>query len=416
MPSTMPPRPIVADEIARNRQEIGRFLTDRGPPASATEAARFFDGLSEREFDRFHRLWTAVRAYVLGHALQAATEAELSIRDMPDDEDGHGALVVRTFAEAVLSRARGESERGGNLYLDARPPGAQLRAFELLRLRTPLIPFAYAAGNRALLDTLTSPTDVTLLEIGIGRAQQTRALLRNPSARRLIRSLRVIGVEPDSSSATGSGALELAEQNVREAAEEAGLAASFHPIAKRAEELTVDDIRSAGPVGLLLANAAFALHHVAEDGNGAPANRDAVLRTLRNAGVQRLVLVEPDSHHFEDDLLVRFLYAFRHYASIAASLSGIMSVADGQLVWNEFFAPEVRNIIVHEGARRTERHEEIATWSDRLRRSGWEIEELRDLVPQSAAPPSFEVRTRQFGVSLCFTDVPLLSVLRAKPA
>lgn len=373
----------------------------------------FLSRLDAGECERFDRLWTVLDSMLRGDKDLSATTAEALIRGMPDEEDGRGSLVVRTMAEALLARVRGQALAGGNLYLDARPPGAQLRAFELLRLRTPLISFAYAAGNRALLDAVPVPGEVTLLDVGIGRGQQTRALLRNPSARSLIRALRVIGVEPDSSATTGTGALEIAEQNVLSAAREAGVPTSFHAIPKRAEDLTADDLRAAGPQGLLLANCAFALHHVGEPGGDEPARRDGVLRTLREAGVKELVLVEPDSNHFVDDPAVRFLFAYRHYGTIAASLSAIMSIADAQLVWHEFFAAEVRNVMIHEGLQRTERHEELASWTARLAHTGWSNVELRDLVPQSAAPAGFEVRNRAGGSSLCFRGVPLLSVIRA---
>src|SRR5690349_11273711 len=124
-----------------------------------------------------------------------------------------------------------------------------MRAFELLRLRTPLIPFGYAAANRALLDAVPEPTEVTLLDVGIGRAGQTRALLKNPAARRLFKRLHVIGVEPDSSFALG-GALEMAQENVLRTAAEVGIEVTFAGIPKLGEHLEVEDIAEAEPRGL----------------------------------------------------------------------------------------------------------------------------------------------------------------------
>jgi hypothetical protein len=383
----------------------------------------FFEKLSPDESDRLEKLWDAVQSYERGDTNGAAAAAESVLRSMPDEDESQDSLAMRTFAEAILARASGQDSGGGNLYLGARPPGAQLRAFELLRLRTPLIPFAYAAANRALIDLVDEagePTDVTIVDVGIGRGGQLRALLRNPAARRLLRSLRVIGVEPDSS-ATDSGALQLAEQNVLRTAAEVGVPASFCGIPKVAEELTAADITGAQPTGLLLGNSAFALHHVvaAQDParapwEQAPDRRDVVLRTLRQAGVQALVLVEPDSNHFEDELPIRFLYAYRHYRTVSQSLKALLPPADASLVWGEFFAPEVRNVLAHEGAHRIERHEEIGRWIERLRSVGWSVDALPDLLPQSAAPPGLQVAAHGSAFSLLYQGVSILGVIRAR--
>jgi hypothetical protein len=357
------------------------------------------------------RLWAAVRCIENGDRDEAAAHTELLIRAMPDEEDASGSTLVRTFAEALLARVRQASTAGGNLYLDARPPGAQLRAFELLRLRTPRIAFAYAAGNRALLDSVGEDDAVTIIDIGIGRAGQLRSLLRNPSARQL-RSVHVVGIEPDSSTQTGTGALEIAEQNVLRSADEVGIEASFAGVARRAEELTLEDLKRAGLRGRVLANASFALHHVPASDNGW--GRDAVLRLLLEAGAETCVLVEPDTDHFVSRLASRFLHAYRHYGTVARSLRAMLSPGDAHVVWSEFFAPEVRNVIGHELPERSELHEESARWTDRLTDAGWHVEATEELLPQAAAPPGFSVRQNHGAFSLSFQGVDVLSVLRAK--
>jgi hypothetical protein len=255
------------------------------------------------------------------------------------------------------------------------------------------------------------PQDVTILDIGIGRGGQIRALLRNPLARERVRTLRVIGIEPDSSSETGTGALEIARARILEAAAEAGIRASFVGISKRAEDLTNDDVHRARPEGFFLANAAFALHHIDFEGSGGN-DRGELLALVRSVGASAIVLVEPDSNHFIDALQVRFLYAYRHYRTVALSLDAMLPPANAQLVWNEFFAPEILNIIANEAGDRTERHEEAQQWSTHLRKAGWENSGLDALVPRSGTPHGFSVDTDGPAFSLCFRDVALLSVLR----
>lgn len=363
---------------------------------------------------RVERLATAARALAQGRVRQAAFEAESLVRAMPDEDDAHGAVAVRTFAEAILDRIHGRGG-GGNLYLGARPPGAQLRAFELLRLRTPLIPFGYAAANRALLDAVGDSADVTLLDVGIGRGGQVRALLKNPWARRRIRSLHVIGVEPDSAPSVG-GALQTAHANVLAAAHEANVPATFAGIGKLAEELSVADIAAAKPRGILLANCSLSLHHVGLREHGAQRDRSDVLRTIREAGFETLVLLEPDTNHDEDDLELRFLYAYRHYGTLARSLYATLSASDAFLVWSEFFAEEIRNVIAHDGALRVERHEEADRWIERLEAQGWALDTPAELVAPSAAPAGFTVVHTGNACTLRYDGVSLLAAMRAKRA
>lgn len=422
MNTSIPPPSSLPYPARRSREaqelftiaDLHRFLTAARPRTRRTpELAVFYEMLGVIERERCERLWAAARLHEMGHEDDARREAEALCRWLPDEEDGHDATLSRTFAEALLARIRKLEGSGGNLYLGARPPGAQLRAFELMRLRTPLISFAHAAANRAILDVLDGPTDVTLVDVGIGRGGQVRALLRNPSARRLLTSLHVIGIEPDASTDTG-GALELAEANVRAAAEEAKIPVSFAPIPKIAEALTAADIRAAEPRGRVIANASLALHHVGLVEHGAAQGRAEVISTLRDAGCERVVLVEPDSDHFHDDLPLRLLYAYRHYGTLSRALYATLAPADAQLVWSEFFACEVRNVISHEGPNRVERHEELETWTARLAACGFAVDTPDELVAPSAAPAGFEVAHACGACTLRYEGASILGVIRAR--
>lgn len=368
----------------------------------------FFAELEAEESERVGALWEVVVSIVSGNHDRAIEEAERIVRTMPDEDDGQGAVAVRTFAEALLGRLRHEGSSGGNLYLGARPPGAQLRAFELLRLRTPLIPFAYAAANKALMASIEPGSEVTLIDVGIGRGGQLRALLRNPNARELFSSLHVVGIEPDSETAAGAGALELAREQVEQTAVEVGIEVQFTAISKRGEELTAADLPELR--GEIIANAAFALHHINHRGSGG-LDRAGVLELLRDLGAQTLVLVEPDTNHFTDDLAARFLFAYRHYRTVSMSLRSMLAPADAFLVWSEFFAPEVRNVVGYDGDQRTERHEEAKVWADRMQRAGWKPQRPGALVARSGTPPGFALGQSAEACSLDFRGVPLLSVL-----
>ena len=92
----------------------------------------------------------------------------------------------------------------------------------------------------------------------------------------------------------------------------------------------------------------------------------------------------------------------------------MLSRGDASLVFSEFFAQEVRNVISHDGSLRVERHEETGTWIDRLSKAGWTVDTPAELVAPSAAPAGFTVVSDGKSCRLSFRTVNLLGVMRAR--
>ena len=118
-------------------------------PVQSSKLSEFFEKLDVLEASYVERLCNAIEAMESGYSAHAQLD-DLLITLAQNNLDLMLARVLSSFCLALKCRAKQHRTGGGNLYLGARPPGRQLRAFELLRLRTPLIPFAYAAANRAL--------------------------------------------------------------------------------------------------------------------------------------------------------------------------------------------------------------------------------------------------------------------------
>jgi GRAS domain family len=431
---------------------LTRLIATRADAFSRSENfARFYREREPNEARLLGRLFSIVECIEAGDDDLAAASSEALFRTLSGghDEDSlesrtsvvsAGAIrVIAVFADALYARVKKHTAGGGNLYLGARPQGTQLRAFELLRRHTPLIAFGYAVANEAILDAVgaydgADPKDLIVVDIGIGRASQHRALLESVRGRNLLKSFHVVGVDGDSSllerglSSSFSpreGALEIARAVVLDEADAAGVPSSFEAVPMLAEELTASELRAAAyrsrhsrRVGdtcaaRVVATSAFALHHLVDIGDQTLSARDAVLRTLRAAGARHVVLVEPDSDHFGNDLSLRFLHAYRHYRTVSQVLARSLSPDDADIVWNEFFAPEVRNVIAHDGVRRVERHEELSRWAERVEAAGFHVDDLAAIGRRIATPAGFEVQIDRTGLRLCFEGVSLVGVLRA---
>lgn len=320
---------------------------------------------------RIGDLWSVVENLQEGKTESASLIAEKVIREMPSKGDAHGAIPVKTFAEALLARIH-RREGGGNLYVNARPSGEQLRAFNVLATRTPVIKYGHSSANQIItnisscLNRDNTPIDLAIVDIGIGMGGQICHLIQCEEFRKSIRSLRVIGVDVNSNAVT------VAQKNICGIADTLNLPIKFENISKHAEDLTVKDFASAKLSDYVIATSSFALHHI---GDGNTSSRDVTLRLLRSVA-SHLVIVEPDSNHFIDNLMVRFLYAYRHYRTLFAMLTKYLPTEMAHLVWDEFFAPEIRNVISFDNEKRVERHEELNRWKERLVASNWHVDNV----------------------------------------
>lgn len=377
--------------------------------------AGFYSGLCEEEQEALGVLWAAMIELERGRRVVALRCARLALKlvEMFPSVEGHDDLAgeaLRSFAIAIIRRIDGDTVRLGNLYLDAGPNNGLLHAFELLRWRTPIIPFAYAAANRMMVESFDRPHDLTVVDVGSGRGGQLQALLADPWTRERISSLRVIAIEPDPSRIGGRSTLSWSRSGLLEVAERVGVPTTFVGIAKRVEDLRLTELREALRPGRLMVNATLCLHHLGDE--EASSERNRALRLFRALGAESLVLVEPDSGHNFDDPSHRLLYAYCHYRSVSRALRHCLSRCDAELVWSKFFQPEIHNVMVHEGSARTERHELGAAWVARLRKHGWSPKRIH--VPlQDILPPGFEALHRGPLLSLCLERVPLLSVIKA---
>ncbi len=297
------------------------------------------------------------------------TRARTTLSTLVDgylDRSSATDLQYFLFAAAISKRLEGHLGEEINLYL-RRYERSQISLFGLLARHLPTVALAGRVGNELLVRFLAGRETATLLDIGIGSGQQEVALLYELARRgALPERLTIVAVEPSAESLRG------AERALTEVAERLQLALTVVPIVSVVEALdeAAWALVAAQPAPLAVLGA-FAIHHVRDA--DASCARDAFfarLRTLNPAGV---VLCEPSSDHHRAGFLDRFENAWRHFGRTFQLIDELEVTPAEAAAMKMFFAREIDDILAGADDARCERHEPVATWVDRLRRTGYEL-------------------------------------------
>lgn len=317
---------------------------------------------------------------------------------------------LMVFASAMAERLTDANVETANLYL-RRFEVPQIELFNLLGRHVPMVHLATRIANDVLARAIQGEAHPTLIDVGIGTGRQFAALLDDlAAAGTLPRAMTVVGIEP------GADALAQARHSLQAQAARLGLNLTFHGFAAAAEAL--DDaawqqIATVGGASPAI-NAAFALHHIADDGQGRD-QRNAVLRRLRALQPKCLVLAEPDVDHLEPRFFQRFRNCFAHFGGVFRVLDALpLQQAERDALKVGFFGREIADILATPESLRSERHECAAAWFQRLAATGFAVRPAG--VPLGASGhPAVVAELRGLRVALSTGNEPLVSIFVAEP-
>ncbi len=331
----------------------------------------------------------------------ATLRGRLDVDSSPDD------MQYLIFAAAISRRLFGKAAEEFNLYL-RRYEVAQINLFSLLASRLPLVPMAGTIANELIAGLVRGQDTFTLLDVGIGVGRQEVALLNMlAQAQALPRQLTIVGVEP------GEDSLRTAEAALTAATRELGVGLRFIGIPRTAERLGEEHWALLADLkGPRIVNAAFAMHHIAWQPEGEDL-RDVFFRRLREWSPAGVVLCEPNSNHHRASLRERFHNSWRHFYYTFQLLEELDIPRQEKNTIKVFFAREVDDILsTQDEQHRSERHEHVSAWLERLDRNGFRLEE-RLTRQWTATHPAVSIRPQRGYVGLEYRDETIVAVICA---
>ncbi|WP_239635242.1 GRAS family protein [Paenibacillus sp. H1-7] len=300
------------------------------------------------------------------HSADTKAKLDLFIRRL-EMKEKPGDLLYYLFATALMKRVEPSEIKPMNLYLrDYGVP--QIKLFNLLAARFPLIFHASELSNSLLSGYIQHGEAVTLLEVGIGTGRQLVSLIKLLARQgKRPASITLYAIEPNVS------CLEDARKNVEETAYQAGIPLLFKPVPVEIERLTPSDWKQfSAHDGRLLVNATFAMHHIGDFGtSGIHSVKTAVLQSIRELQPSCIVLCEPDSDHQTPDTLQRFTNCWEHFSTLFRLIDSLDLSDEENRILKIFFGREIEDIIASPEQARFERHETTNRWIGRLQHAGF---------------------------------------------
>jgi hypothetical protein len=313
-------------------------------------------------------------------------------------------LLAHLIAESLLKRIDRGLLDSKNIYVQQFDI-PQIVMFYNMAKAVPFVDAGHSIANQQIAGALAGLSDAAVLDIGVGRGVQLKALCRMlAAAPGGLKSLSLIGLDPDENNLS-----EFATQ-LEEMRGELPFRVSFHPVQGLVEDLDREQYREIEEIGAgnLLVNSAFAFHHTSH-----PVN-DVELRTelfRRIAGMKPLLftLVEPSSNHDTEELPRRLHNSWQHFGCL------FQCIDDSDLepslkfqIKEKFFGREVRDIFGVSDRFRCERHELYDSWLLRLNKAG--LRPFDRVKPLVSLPANCAAIVSEGLVRLNYRDTTIVAV------
>lgn len=342
-----------------------------------------------------------------------------AVADLAENANSIGTASERialAFARAFSACLGPEgNEHAGNLYSSTYGETDMISAFNVLVKSTPLVTFGHLFGNLAIAKATEQSNDIHILDLGIGSGLQWLHLLDVLAARPGKKpKVSITGVDIPSGTGTPDSRLRQTGSMLHQHAKRLGLEFHYSCLAKRLEDVTLQDLYFS-PTETLVVNSTFTLHHLPDKLQGEIDYRDKVLQQVKALKPAIVTLTEPDSEHNKLSFAPRLRESLRHYYTVFDVLDTLLPrfMPERQVIEQEFFGREIINVISCEGSQRVERHERHEAWRQRLARNGFapadHLITPKDIQQALALHPNFSLQPNGAGYTLCWKGTPVVA-------
>ncbi|KAI4295003.1 hypothetical protein MLD38_040716 [Melastoma candidum] len=235
---------------------------------------------------------------------------------------------------------------------------------------SPYLKFAHFTANQAILEAVEGEDTVHVVDFDLKHGLQWPALIQALALRAGgPPMLRLTGIGPPSPD--GRDTLREIGLRLAELAESVNVSFSFRGIvAVRLEDVKPWMLRVGNGEAVAI-NSIMQLHRLlgADEDKAEPI--DSVLSWIREIKPTIVTVVEQEANHNQARFLVRFTEALHYYSTVFDSLEEACTVQPNKALAEMYLHKEICNVVCGEGMARTERHEPLSRWRERMERAGF---------------------------------------------
>lgn len=337
--------------------------------------------------------------------LNAAPEVTQYFQKHASFLESSAGVLPLFFLDALNKRLNGDSGKIQNLYL-LPDEGQQIRMFNFMALKFPLVRIAQDILNGQYANALTADDEIVILDIGIGTGQQIVRLIRLLSERlKPTPRITVIGIEPS------EGSLNKAISALEAEAGTLGLSLNVIPVITTIEDIPEAEwarVQSALK-GQLIVNASFALHHIRPT-----ERRTELFRKVKKLKPGMVGIIEPYADFLTPDVQARFANAWHHYGLTFRAIDQIdASETEKRDLKTIFFSREIQDVLSRDELR-VEQFETGEMWTERLKYAGFTVSDAVEIPPNAESCPYASVAQQTGYLGLTVEGHPIISIITAR--
>lgn len=292
---------------------------------------------------------------------EARAEIEMLLDHCIEGLHDDSEKFLSTLMIKALRHLIGPSDINEHIYLKQYEI-TQIELFKILIEKFPFVKHGHGIANAKIANLLKGKSEGIILDIGMGQGLQMLNLIKILKSNKDLEKLIIVGVEPF------GDALVKAEEFFNEISKQVHFNIELIPWQVFAQDISEESLiqKLNGYTGEVIINASLALHHIETSDQ-----RNKVLKVLRTINPRGVILIEPNSDHYEPDFHKRFRNCYNHFHHIFQIIDDLDIDKQAKSGLKLFFGREIEDIIGKANEERFEKHELAKKWVNRLLQNGY---------------------------------------------
>jgi hypothetical protein len=294
---------------------------------------------------------------------QARIEIETLLDHCLEDFQNDSEKFLSTLMIKALRHLIGPGGFDEHIYLK-KFEITQIELFNVLIKEFPFVKYGHEISNTLISNKIGNKKYAAILDIGMGQGVQMQNLIYKLDKNNHLEKLTIIGIEPF------QDAIHTAQKIFKDIADEVSFEIELIPWNTFIQDVSREEMHKKlkNYRGELIINSSLAMHHIQS-----LEQRNIVLSNIHSIHPKGIILMEPNSDHFEPDFYKRFQNCYQHFYHIFQVIDNLDIDQKAKSGLKLFFGREIEDIIGKPNDERYEKHEPAYRWIEKLVQSGFKI-------------------------------------------